>query len=165
MGRTERARRCEAGVTLVEVLVVLVLIGAVAGAVGLGFGAGDRDANARTEATLLAARMRLASEEAVLEGRPVALVWSSQAYRFETLAENVWEPHPISLLGTPKVLDARSGFLGEAAAGGAFIVTAAALPESGAPLVIALGPIGAEAATVVRVRWDGATATVLEEAQ
>lgn len=147
--------------TLVEVLVVLALVGTVAGAVGLSLGAAVRGADPRGEAELLAARMRLASEEALLTGQAVALVWSDSEYRFLELGPDGWAPHAVPLLAEAKPLGGPVRFLNDDDHGG-FAVTAEALPASGAPLALRLGAEGEDAASAIVVIWDGVTATLSE---
>jgi type II secretion system protein H len=147
-------------VTLVEMLVVLALVATLAGAVALGLGPVARGAGPHEEAQILAARMRRASEEALLTGQPVALAWSEDAYRFLALAGGAWVPHPLPLLAEERRLP--SGMtLGEP---GAFAVTAALLPGPGEPLRLPLRRDGDDPARAVEVLWDGATATLLEPA-
>jgi general secretion pathway protein H len=148
-------------VTLVEILVVLALIGTVASAVSLSLSPTARGTEARSEAELLVARMRRASEETLLTGQPVALVWSERDYRFLALMEGSWVAHPSPLLGKAKTLDAGVLFQGEALRGG-FAVTSAALPASGSPLVLLIGTNGGDPARAVVVSWNGATGTVSE---
>lgn len=140
---------------------VLALIGVAAGAVGLGLGPATRGTGARAEADLLAARMRRASEEALLAGEPVALAWSDGGYRFLALQDGAWAPHPVPLLGTPKALSDGLEFADEAPEG-SFAVTEAALPAEGAALVLRLKAKGDDPAQAVAVTWDGAVATVSE---
>ncbi len=155
-------RAGDAGVTLVEILVVLVLIGTVAGAVGLSLGNARRGASVDSETALLLARMRRASDEALLAGAPVALTWDNAGYRFLAWADGGWQPHPVSILGTPHLLPDGVGFLGPSR-GGDFVVGADLLPQDGAALRLALGPDGSPAERAPQLIWDGATAR-LEEA-
>ena len=145
-------RASEAGLTLVEMLVVLALIGVMAGAVGLSLGPATRGPGAQDEARLLAARMRRASEEALLTGQPVALVWTDREYRFVALGVEGWAPHPIPLLAEVKALPGTLRFPEP----GAFAVTGADLPVGGEPLELRLEGQGSAAI----VTWDGATATM-----
>jgi general secretion pathway protein H len=140
--------------TLVEMLVVLALIGVVAGAVGLSLGPAVRGPGAPDEARLLAARMHRASEEALLTGQPVALVWTERDYRFLTLGAEGWAPHSVPLLAQVKALPPALRFAGS----GAFAVTGANLPAGGARLELSLEGSGPAAV----VTWDGVTAALVE---
>ena len=100
--------------------------------------------------------MRRASEEALVSGAPVALLWSESGYSFVALADGGWAPHPVPLLATERVLAGGLGF----AAPGAFAVTADDLPATGEALVLRIGPEGGDPARGVAVEWDGATATL-----
>jgi general secretion pathway protein H len=153
-------RRAQAGVTLVEVLVVLVLIGVMTAVVGLSLGPSNRGSAAGREAQLLTTRLNRAADEAVLTGAPVALVWTDAAYKFLTLKDDIWIPHPIAVLGTPHALDGGLHFGGDLAGGGQFVVLASLRPAQGAALELTLGD-GAQVQTVV---FDGATAQVLAQA-
>jgi general secretion pathway protein H len=77
----------DAGLTLVEVLVVLAIGAAMAGATVLGLGSLGRGASGEAEALRLADRLRLAADEAMVTSVPLALVWDPRGYRF--LA---WDP-------------------------------------------------------------------------
>lgn len=164
LSRTDAIRASDAGVTLVEILVVLALIGTVASAVGLSLSPTARGTEARSEAELLVVRMRRASEETLLTGQPVAFVWSERDYHFLALVEGNWVPHPTPLLGEAKTLDAGVLFQGEAPRGG-FAVTSAALPAGGSPLALLIGTDGGDPAQAVVVSWNGATATVSEPSE
>ncbi len=74
-------RDARAGLSLIEVLVVLAIIGTAAGASLLGAGLLDRG-GAETEARRLADRLQLAADEAIVTSRPMALVWDARGYRF-----------------------------------------------------------------------------------
>ena len=147
-------RMAEAGLTLVEMLVVLALIGVMAGAVGLSLGPAARGPGAQDEARLLAARMRSASEEALLTGQSVALVWTEHDYRFLTLGPDGWRPHSVPLLAEVKALPAALRF----PRSGAFAVTGANLPANGVLLELPLQGSGPAAVVI----WDGATAALEE---
>lgn len=151
---TDRAP--EAGITLVEMLVVLALIGVTAGAVGLGLGPAMRGPDAQAEGRLLAARMHRASEEALLTGQPVALVWTDRDYRFLALGPEGWAAHPVPLLAEVKPLSAALRLSGP----GTFVVTGADLPADGTPLDLRIEGDG----STVTVTWDGAVATLTESA-
>lgn len=78
----------EAGVSLVEMMVVLFIAGLVAGAALLVMPGPDRTLH--ETASRLAARMAAASDESVMLNRRIALVVSAEGYRFERLEENGW---------------------------------------------------------------------------
>ncbi|MEL6365044.1 MAG: GspH/FimT family pseudopilin [Pseudomonadota bacterium] len=78
------------GFTLLELLVVLVLLGLVGGAVMLTIPTGESEV--RKEAREIALRLRAASEEAIVSGRPVGLDIDGTGWRFATYAERAWYP-------------------------------------------------------------------------
>lgn len=149
-------RDAEAGLTLVEVLVVLVLIATVAGAVGLSLGSDRGAATLSSEMTLLQARFDRASDEALLSGAAVAFAWSETGYRFVVGAPDDWRPHPVSILGAPHALPNEIRLSGAQAGERFFVVTPDLWPAEGAPLELRFeqdGGTGAE-----RLIWDGAAA-------
>jgi general secretion pathway protein H len=87
------------GMTLVELLVVLAIVGVSAGVVVLGLGSLRRGYGAQTEANRLADRLKLAADEVLVSGRPMAIAWTPGAYRFEgagTPSAALAEPHRLS---------------------------------------------------------------------
>lgn len=156
MTRPAVTRDSSAGLTLVEVLVVLVLIATVAGAVGLNLGPGRGETMLESELALLRARMERASDEALLAGAPVAFVWSEGNYQFLSWTSRGWVPHDVSILGTPHELPDAIRLRHENARQGQFVITAQLVPAQGAPLVLSIGDgtaVGAE-----RLVWDGISA-------
>lgn len=107
------SRDGEAGVTLVEVLVVLVLVGLMAGAVGLRLGDRPSDSAEQREATRLAVRLSLAADTALTTGEAATFTWGPDGYSLgdgplrRTSAPILTAPgqYPIS----PDLLPARSG--------------------------------------------------------
>ena len=82
-GGDRRVRRDpQAGLTLIEMLVVLVIVAVMAGVAVLGLGALDRGARAEAEARRLADRLQLASDQVLVSGAPLAMVWDAGGYRF-----------------------------------------------------------------------------------
>jgi general secretion pathway protein H len=77
-----RVALSERGMTLVEMLVVLVIIGIAAGAVTLGMGAATRGASAESEARRLAARIRLAADDVMVTDRALAFAADPKGYAF-----------------------------------------------------------------------------------
>lgn len=108
------ARPSEAGMTLIEMLVVLAIIGVMAGAMSLGMGGASREEGLQAEATRLARRVQWAADGAMSGDRPVALVWDAHGYAFLTWNGDHWVadddegfarhrlPGDLTLLLTPK---------------------------------------------------------------
>ena len=150
-------RDAQAGVTLVEVLVVLVLIGVMAGVVGLSLGPVDRGGALDREANLLVARLNRAADEALLANAPVAFVWTQNTYAFLTLQQNAWATHPLPALGTPHEIGGGLQFLGDGSDGGRFLVLASLIPALGQPLLLSLGNSTAQS---LDIEFDGVNARV-----
>jgi general secretion pathway protein H len=87
----------EAGLTLVEMLVVLAIVGVMAGAVVFGIGSGE-GRGAEVEARRLAARLDLAADEAMVTGRTIGLAWTGDSYRFVTWKKGQWQDDAASAL-------------------------------------------------------------------
>jgi general secretion pathway protein H len=94
----------EAGLSLVEVLVVLAIVGVMSGVTVLGLGALGRGASGEAEAMRLAGRLRLAVDEALVTSVPLALVWDERGYRF--LA---WDPADARWQTAPRDLGRHRG--------------------------------------------------------
>ncbi|RZM09800.1 MAG: type II secretion system protein GspH, partial [Sphingomonas sp.] len=75
-----RAR--EAGLTLVEMLVVLAIVGVMASVTLLAAGRGDRASSAESEARRLSVRLRLAADETMVTDRVLALAPDARGYSF-----------------------------------------------------------------------------------
>lgn len=73
-----------AGMTLVEVLVTLAIVGVLTTMVVLGMGLTRSGSDARTEANLLAGRLGVAVDEALVSRRPVSLSWDAEGYGLMT---------------------------------------------------------------------------------
>lgn len=101
-----RPRDPQAGLSLIEVLIALVIIGVMTGMTVLSLNMLDRSDGAEAEAMRLADRLRLASDDALLSGSVLALVWNERGYRFlrwDAAAEG-WQQSPLPLLGAPHAL-------------------------------------------------------------
>ncbi|UYY59640.1 prepilin-type N-terminal cleavage/methylation domain-containing protein [Sphingomonas sp. S2-65] len=75
----------EAGMTLIEMLIVLAIIGVAAGAVTLGIGSATRAPTVETEARRLAMRLQAAADDAMLGDRIVAFTAEKHGYGFATV--------------------------------------------------------------------------------
>ncbi|UZK67470.1 prepilin-type N-terminal cleavage/methylation domain-containing protein [Sphingomonas sp. M1-B02] len=82
------ARRGEAGMTLMEMLVVLAIIGVMAGAVSVGIGSVTRAPSVETEARRLATRLQSAADDAMLGDRIIAFTVERNGYGFATIGPN-----------------------------------------------------------------------------
>lgn len=100
-GRAPRAR--DAGVTLIEMLVVLALIGASAGVVSYALPSAAPARNLDQDAALLASRLNLAAERSLMTGQVYRMDWQSDGYVFQAWRDGAWQSEP----GTP--LDAPHG--------------------------------------------------------
>jgi general secretion pathway protein H len=79
----------ERGFTLLEILVVVLIIGIVLSLTTLAF-RDDIEDRLRTEVQRLAALLTLASQEAVLQGGELAIVFSPRGYHFQVLEDGKW---------------------------------------------------------------------------
>lgn len=152
MTQTRHAQRhCEAGISLVEVLVVLVIVSVMAGAIGLSFNRAGQGDSASREAQVIAARLTRASDEALLAGTPIAVVWSADAYRLLHHDGSEWRAFDIPLLAQTHVLprglrlETRSGSEALSSTDGpenSFTVGADLIPTSHSILTLAIVPDG-----------------------
>ena len=154
-------RESQAGMTLVEVLVVLVLVGIMAGVIGLSIGPADRGAGPAREAQLLIARLNRAVQETAMAGTAFGFVWSADAYRFVSLQNGVWVQHPVPLLGQSHPLVGDVVLTAADSSQGSYIVGAALLPQDGKPLEIAFGR---NDRAEVAVLFDGISADLMPQA-
>lgn len=94
----DRRRRAvpaaQAGMTLIEMLIVLVVIGIAAGAVSLGIGSATRSPTAETEARRFATQLQAAADDAMLGDRMVALTVTPNGYGFSVWGGTGWVPKP-----------------------------------------------------------------------
>lgn len=160
-GHRSPARNRQAGLTLIEMLVVLAVVGVAAGATMLGLNAADRGARAGTEAVRLARHLTLAVDEALIAGVPLALVWDTAGYRFLRWngAESGWQPDPVPLLSQRRLLR-QPLVLGTAddLPGGSVLVTSGG---NGAATLFRISGAG----PAWQVAFDGFSATAAAEAE
>ena len=155
-------RHPEAGVTLIEMLVALALIAAGASVVALALPDRASERSVAQEAALFAARLDLASERSLVEGRSFRLTWDAAGYgfaRWETATEDEeagWRPSQDATLPTRHALEAGARL--QTARGpeeGTFVIGPDLLPPEGG----ALGWQVAGDAAAVALRFDGLRAT------
>lgn len=158
MGRI--GRDPQAGITLIETLVVLTLIGVGAGATLMV--SGDNGRKVQDEAVALALKMSLGVDEALITGQPLALRWDVSGYSF---GQRPADPKQTGMspanwpAATPRLLGLRHGLPGS--------MVLRMADDAGSPAVIlspgAIGPTVlfevSDAGTVWTVTFDGFTAT------
>lgn len=94
-----RPPAAQAGMTLIEMLIVLAIIAVAAGAVTLGIGAATRAPSAESEARRLAERLQAAADDAMLGDSLVAFTAERRGYGFARQAEGTWQPFEGEALG------------------------------------------------------------------
>jgi len=148
-------RQREAGLSLVEVLVVLAIVGIMSGVTLLGLGALDRGTSGEAEATRLANRLQLAVDEALVTAAPLALVWDERGYRFLAwdAAGARWQPSSQRDLGRRHGLPATLRLARDGRDGGPVIVA----PDAPGPLAVLRIAGGGG---MSRVAFDGFATTV-----
>jgi general secretion pathway protein H len=149
-GSISAVRPQEAGLTLIEMLVVLAILAVAAGAVTLGIGAATRAPTVETEARRLAARLQAAADDAMLGDQMVAFTVEEHGYGFSSFAEGQLVPRRDAAFGYHELP-------------GGMVMTLNVKPP------VVLGPDGAgEPLSAViesgkqrwKVYYDGITATV-----
>lgn len=160
---TQAVRDGQAGITLIEMMVVLAVIGVATGAAMMGLG--NRDNNAQTEAVRLARHLTLGVDEALITGRPLALVWDAKGYSFGQMpagqAEGGAESWPAAL---PAMLGQRHDLKQplELASVDASLPASVLLPASGAAAAVTFNIAGADSDWTVT--FDGFTAVAMAKA-
>jgi general secretion pathway protein H len=85
--------RCgQAGVTLIEMMIVLVVIGIATGAATLGLGALSRDDTVEAAARRLSAAISLGLDDALISGNSRVVVWDAQGYQIGAGARHDLDP-------------------------------------------------------------------------
>ncbi len=87
-GELTKRRRANRGLTLVELLVVLAIVALIASVIALNAPAPANDA--RTEADRFAARLKAASQQAIMTGTVIGLDLNQADYRFYTYHRGDW---------------------------------------------------------------------------
>jgi len=152
-------RDAQAGLTLVEILVVLALLSVLTGAVALSFGAVGRGNSVVQEADLLVARLNRAADEVALTATPMRFTWRDDGYAFEVRKdEQNWSRHPVPILGEVHVLPAQMR-LSSQQSGDAVTVGADLIVEPRQVLGLSMTT---DAGAVVGVSFDGINAALVE---
>lgn len=113
---SRRISPAERGMTLVEMLVVLAIIAITASVSVLALG-GDSNLRGIAEAKRIEARLQLAADQTMIDGRPRALSIAPGEYRFLQLdlTTGEWVPLADRALSEPFELPSDMQLLGEAA--------------------------------------------------
>ena len=162
--RTPAHRPGDAGITLVEVLVVLAIIGVATGATMLGMNAADRNTRAEAEAVRLARNLSLGVDEALITGAPLALSWDAGGYSFIEWSpvKTGWDAANLAVLATrhdlraPVVMRAQS----DTTASPVLIASSG----TGAAIAFEFGSTPANNNSTWIVTFDGYTATAQPQA-
>lgn len=99
-------RRRQRGLTLVELLVVIVILALASSVVLLN--APPSRPDVREDAERFAARLSLAFDETIATGRAMRLAIDASGYRFETREDDAWSPLEGDKALGPRPFDARS---------------------------------------------------------
>jgi general secretion pathway protein H len=85
-------RTRQTGFTLIEMMVVLIIIGVVVSTIVMSIRTGDIGEHMEIEMNRLQALLRLAQEEAVLQGQFMALAIGENSYRFDVkdIEKDTW---------------------------------------------------------------------------
>lgn len=152
-----RHRRRDSGVTLVEILVVLALIGVSAGVVTYALPSGAPERTVEQEADLLAARVNIAAERSLIQGRHHTVVWDTQSYQFKQWEDGEWQVAKDAPLSEQHMLDGEVLLSNaDGAQRGVLHIGPALLPSGGEVQVLRL-----TVESVMReISFDGASARV-----
>ena len=88
--RISATGRSENGFTLIELLIVMTIIGLMSAAVVLAIP--DSRGGLVAEAERFAARLHAAREQAIMDGRPIAIRLTSAGYGFDRRERGEWKP-------------------------------------------------------------------------
>lgn len=150
-------RTSDAGVTLIEILVVLVLIGVSAGVVLYALPSGSNPRTVREEAGLLVSRLNIAAERSLMNGQSIKLEWTSTGYGFEEWTEGGWQKPSSPPLSQDHILADDLALTGEGGRQQGIIrLSPDLLPKSGGLDVLRLGGGNVDRT----ITFDGASAVL-----
>lgn len=112
MDRRKLANRNQRGLTLVELLVVIVILALASSVVMLN--APPSRPEARDDAERFAARLTLAFDEAIAGGDALRIRFDPKGYSFEKLTDGDWEVVEDVAALSPRALHGRTGLVVEA---------------------------------------------------
>ena len=102
LARPARVKRrdSQAGLTLIETLIVIAVIGVATATAMMGLNGSDRGDRAEAEAVRLAQHLSLAVDEALVSGMPLQLLWDERGYAFVqwTGGGAEWQPAAVPML-------------------------------------------------------------------
>jgi general secretion pathway protein H len=81
----------QSGLTLIEMLIVLVIIGIATSAAVLSVNMVGRDRRAEDEAVRLVAHLEMAVDEGLVSRTPLALFWTAGGYGFKRQTADGWQ--------------------------------------------------------------------------
>lgn len=144
-------RRPDAGVTLIETLVVLAILATAVGAAMLAIPQGGTTVTAEREARLLQARLTRAVDASLGRLQPVQMRWDPAGYVFEAWDGGAWQAPDVPMLAARHDLTGGVALEGE----GTLRITPDLLPPEDGALVLTL-----TGGTPARLRFDGFAAVV-----
>jgi general secretion pathway protein H len=92
------------GFTLIELLIVIVLIGIMTTMTMLSIGTGNQRDWQRQEAERLVQLLKMASQEAIIRGMPIALECHQRGYRFMSINNGEWRTEVEDAIFKPRTL-------------------------------------------------------------
>lgn len=90
----QRPGRRQNGFTLLEILAVIVIIGITVSFASLSLSSRAVDERQATEADRLLVLLKLAADEAVVQGEEIGLLLAADGYAFYHLEDNKWTEYP-----------------------------------------------------------------------
>lgn len=146
-------RRGNGGVTLIEMLVVLVMISVLAGAAALTLVPKRSGQTSELVAIKLAADLRRAVGLALDHQQGFAVQAGSKGYSFSIVTEDGWQPHPDAMLRGLKPFSDQLRISMQDHEDEVFAVSRYLVPKNSTPWQVTLG----QGASAYQVIFDGIT--------